>query len=120
MTYKPAIHAYRGVLRAIRLAFHGDLEVLMAAKQRVREGFEENRNITDKAQQDEHVKNLNDVSKLLTQNIVQGQRKEDGRYYLNFHDKIELGDNETIKQGNRANLGSLAGKKAQNCSSVKK
>lgn len=65
------------------------------------------------ANADEDIDKLNEVSKFLVQNIVQGEKQGDGKYFLKFHDKTELGDNETIKQNNRVNMGSLAGSKAK-------
>lgn len=116
MSQNPALQAYRTALRATRIAFNGDSVVLASARQRIRDGFETNRSLADKQEIDNAVKDLNDVALFLVKNIVQGQPQEDGRYFLNFHEKTELGSNETIKQSNRANMGSLAGAKVRRCS----
>lgn len=116
MSQNPALQAYRTALRATRIAFNGDSVVLASARQRIREGFETNRSIADQQEIDKAVKDLNEVALFLVRNIVQGQPQEDGRYFLNFHEKTELGSNETIKQSNRANMGSLAGAKVRRCS----
>lgn len=105
------IQAYRSALRATKLAFRNDVTVLESARAKIKEGILEHKDLVGDAMNVE-INKLNEVSKFLTMNIVQGQLQEDGRYYLNFHDKTELGDNETIKQGKKHDdMGSLAGKK---------
>lgn len=101
-----ALQAYRGALRATKLSFAQDNQVLLAARKQIRDGFEANRTC-DNAE--EEITKLNDVSQFLIKNIVQGEKQDDGKYFLKFHDKTELGDNETIKQNNKADMGSLAG-----------
>lgn len=116
MTRSLALSAFRDALRATHVAFKGDPEVLHAARLQIREGYRKHGNLKEEDARSEITK-LNEVSQFLIKNIVQGSRDEkDGRYFLNFHDKTELGDNETIKQSNRANMGSLAGAKVKKCS----
>lgn len=105
-----ALLAYKAALRATRISFQQDNDILLAARKQIRDGFEASRN-SDNA--DEEIKKMNEISKFLVLNIVQGERQEDGKYFLKFHDQTELGDNETIKQSNKANMGSLAGAKAK-------
>ncbi|ODV81473.1 mitochondrial zinc maintenance protein 1, mitochondrial, partial [Suhomyces tanzawaensis NRRL Y-17324] len=114
-----AISAYRQALRATRLAFQNDIPVLSAARTQIRQGFDNHRSLQEQEQIDEEIKKMNEISTFLVKNIVQGEKRVEGnkdRYYLKFHDKTELGDNETIKQAGRANMGSLAGVKAKKCS----
>lgn len=108
---KPALQAYRAALRATKVAFNGDAFVLGTSRSKIREGFELNKNLGKTEEIDKAVTELNDVAKFLVKNIVQGEKREDDRYFLKFHDQTELGSNETIKQNNRANMGSLAGAK---------
>lgn len=112
------VHAYRNALRATRVAFRNDLPVLNAARHKIRQEFEANRNVAADVQQ-ERINHMNDVLKFLIQNIVQGEPQDNGRVMLHFHDRTELGDNETIKQNHKDNLGSLAtakGAKFKKCS----
>lgn len=111
----PALQAYRNSLRATLMAFKGDTEVLSAARAKIKQGILDNKSLTGTTC-DEEIQKLEEVNKFLVQNVVQGQRQQDGKYQLNFHSNIELGDNETIKQGNK-NLGSLKG---TGTSSIKK
>lgn len=115
MSHKQALQAYRAALRATRVAFNGDSVVLNSARNKIREGFEENRSMSDQQEIEKAVTDLNEVAKFLVKNIVQGEQEKDGRYFLKFHDKTELGSNESIKQNNRANMGSLAGVKVKKC-----
>jgi len=113
-TRNAALSAYRNALRATRIAFANDIPVLAGARSQIKQGFLDSKDLTDSNQIDEQITHLNDVSKFLVKNIVQGERQADGKYFLNFHEKTELGDNESIKQHK---LGSLSGKK---CSDLKK
>lgn len=111
----PALQAYRNSLKATFLAFKGDAEVLNASRLKIKQGILENKSLQgDKCE--EEINKLQEINKFLSQNLVQGQRQQNGKYYLNFHSGIELGDNETIKQGNK-NMGSLKG---TGSSSIKK
>lgn len=110
-----ALQAYRASLRATHTAFKGDAEVLRAARNQIRQGFEQHKDLAPEQANEEIVK-LNEVSTFLVKNIVQGKKDQEGKYFLNFHEGTELGDNETIKQNNKANLGSLAGAKTKKCS----
>lgn len=116
---KAALLVYRSALRATRTAFNGDNKMLLASRQKIREGYELNRNLTDKEEINKAVKDLDEVAKFLVKNIVQAEKQENDRYFLKFHKKTELGDNSTIKQNNRANMGSLAGAKVRRCSDNK-
>lgn len=109
---RSAISAYREALRATAVAFKGDAKVLSAARQRIREGYELNRELADSEKVEKAITELREVAKFLVQNIVQGEQKEDGKYFLKFHSKTELGDNETIKHSKKE-MGSLAGAKAR-------
>lgn len=114
-TMSKAIHAYKEALRATRVAFKNDLRVLQAARSEFRRRTEENRSLADQQQIDKAVQEMSDVANFLIKNIVQAEQREKDRYFLHFHDKTELGSNETIKQNNRANMGTLAGVKAKKC-----
>jgi complex III assembly factor LYRM7 len=114
-TAASARSAYRTALRATKLAFQGDEPILNAARLQIKQGFHKNQDNSNIEQVTEEIGKLNEVSKFLTQNIVQGEKQgTDGKYLLKFHDKTELGDNDTIKQ-KKSDLGSLAGAKAKKC-----
>lgn len=103
-----ALQAYKAALRATRVAFNGDRRVLGAARAQIRAGFDRNRQLAGN-EQAKAIKEMQEVSAFLVKNVVQGEKQGD-KYFLKFHDKTELGDNETIKQNNRKNMGSLAKK----------
>ncbi|KAK6460163.1 mitochondrial zinc maintenance protein 1, mitochondrial [Scheffersomyces coipomensis] len=116
-TIAAAKSAYRNALRATKIAFRQDIPVLTESRLQIKQGFKQHQSLTNIEQIEQEITKINDISKFLIQNIVQGEKQDDGKYYLNFHEKTELGDNETIKQGNKDNMGSLAGAKG---SKVKK
>ena len=106
----PAISAYRNAIRATSIAFRQDRPILQAARTQIKTELRNNKSLSDKQQIEEAVTKLEEVNRFLISNVVQGEKQQDGKYFLNFHEKTELGDNETIKQGNK--LGSLSGKKS--------
>lgn len=113
------LSAYRNALRATKVAFRQDLPILTAARLQIKENIRNNSNLNNESNElKEAIEKLNDVSKFLISNVVQGEKQQDGRYFLNFHEDTELGDNESIKQSKK-NLGSLAGKKGSSIKSCK-
>ncbi|KAJ8145136.1 hypothetical protein OXX80_005178 [Metschnikowia pulcherrima] len=108
--------AYRHALRATRVAFNGDNFMLLNARAKVKEGILENKHLTGAEETEKAVKHLDEVAAFLVKNIVQGEKQKNDRYHLKFHEKTELGSNETIRQNSKVNLGSLAGVKVRKCS----
>lgn len=48
---------------------------------------------------DDQIKHLEEVSRFLRQNLVQGKKVDSGeKYHLNIHKETELGDNESLKK----------------------
>ncbi|CDO95395.1 unnamed protein product [Kluyveromyces dobzhanskii CBS 2104] len=90
-----ALGAYRNGLRAARVAFKGDMRMLVAARQQMRDGMVNPP--SPELPSEEQIKLMNDVAQFLRQNVVQGKKTNDDKYHLNIHKDTELGDNETIK-----------------------
>ncbi|ONH69680.1 Mitochondrial zinc maintenance protein 1, mitochondrial [Cyberlindnera fabianii] len=88
-TRQKALLAYRNALRATQIAF----QVLAAARAEIKKGYYQ----PETKSVEERIQHLEDVSKFLLSNIVQGKKTESGKYHLNIHKYTELGDNETIK-----------------------
>ncbi|KAK1765098.1 zinc maintenance protein [Phialemonium atrogriseum] len=94
-----ALTAYRHLLRAARLAFHGDSPVLNAAQQQIREGFRQRASLSPSDPAVEPaIQHAEEVAQFLTANVVQG-KKEGDVYRLRIHEETEKGDNDTIKIG---------------------
>lgn len=110
-----AIQAYRSALRATRVAFRGDSVLMDAARQKIREGFEANRELSKQEETEKAISEINSVAKFLVKNVVQAEKQQSDRYLLKIHDQTELGLNETIKQNNRKDMGSLTGVKISRC-----
>ncbi|KAL1873426.1 hypothetical protein VTK73DRAFT_1017 [Phialemonium thermophilum] len=91
------LRTYRHLLRAAQVAFHGDIPVLNAARQRIRDGFREKASISPSDPAIESaLKHAEEVAQFLKTNVVQG-KKEGDVYRLRIHKDIERGDNDTIK-----------------------
>ncbi|CAH2353599.1 mitochondrial zinc maintenance protein 1, mitochondrial [[Candida] railenensis] len=110
MSRSAALSAYKNLLKATKVSFKNDAEVLFAARSKIRSDFLQERELDSKIAQ-EKIDHANAVAKFLVANVVQGIQKEEGKYLLDIHEQTELGDNETIKQ-KKSEMGSLAGAKA--------
>jgi complex III assembly factor LYRM7 len=79
-----ALAAYRHLLRATRVAFNGDIQLLHASRSQARQGFEDNRSMesasTEAGKAIEHAEG---VAEILRTNVVQG-RKGDGDSYSGY------------------------------------
>ncbi|KAK0632960.1 mitochondrial zinc maintenance protein 1, mitochondrial [Immersiella caudata] len=96
-----ALQAYRQLWRAANIAFQGDIRVLDAARQQIRQGFREKATLPSSDPQIQPaLKHAEEVAQFLRTNLVQG-KKEGDRYVLRIHDDIERGDNDTVKLGNK-------------------
>lgn len=92
-----ALTAYRNGLRATRVVFKGDNRMLLAARQRMRDGMINPPNA--ELPVEKQIEHLEDVARFLRQNLVQGTKTgTEEKYHLNIHKDTELGDNESIKK----------------------
>ncbi|QKX60191.1 uncharacterized protein TRUGW13939_07334 [Talaromyces rugulosus] len=97
-----ALSAYRQVLRATRLAFRDDFNVLIAARTEARKQFDQHKRTgIDTPMQIQHAL---EAASILRHNIVQGARDaedQNGKWELRIHDEIERGDNDSVKIGGK-------------------
>lgn len=78
----------------------GDVGTLAASRSFARESYEASRNVEPGTkEQDDAIKHVQSVTKILRENVVQGQHQGDGEHYkLNIHEHTERGDNMTAKK----------------------
>ncbi|KAK4459912.1 hypothetical protein QBC42DRAFT_112132 [Cladorrhinum samala] len=92
-----AIQSYRNLLRAARIAFHGDAPVLEAARQSIRNGFRDKASLPPSDPSiAPALQHADEVASFLRANVVQG-KKEGDVYRLRIHEHTERGDNDSIK-----------------------
>ncbi|KAK1758289.1 zinc maintenance protein [Echria macrotheca] len=97
-----ALQAYRHLMRAARIAFEGDVRVLDAARQQIRQGFRDNAALpASDPQVQPAIQHAEEVASFLRTNLVQGKKNGSGAYELRIHKDIERGDNDTVKIGNK-------------------
>ncbi|KAF5539932.1 mitochondrial zinc maintenance 1 mitochondrial [Fusarium napiforme] len=133
----PVLNAYRHLMRAARIAFQGtspfwkrtlkaagflfkaspmcytdyqftagDATILSAAQLQIRHEFRLKAKV-DAADAAAAINHAEEVAKVLRQNVVQGQRTEEGKdtFKLRIHKDIERGDNESIKTAGKGTVG---------------
>ncbi|KAL7928979.1 hypothetical protein V8C35DRAFT_316669 [Trichoderma chlorosporum] len=92
--------AYRNLMRAARIAFQGDVHVLSAAQNQIRQGFQENRALDSDSSIQTAIRHAEDVATILRENVVQGQKTEtkgdEHTYKLRIHEHTERGDNDSV------------------------
>ncbi|KLJ12367.1 mitochondrial zinc maintenance protein 1, mitochondrial [Blastomyces silverae] len=99
-----ALSAYRLLLRATRIAFHGDFTTLHAARAEARKQFDQHRKLgVDTPMRIQHAV---ETAEILRTNVVQGVKVSDAgeeadRYALRIHEHIERGDNDTVKMAGK-------------------
>lgn len=98
--------AYRAVLRAINVAFKGDVRVATGARTELR------KQVLEGAPSDDAAAQMTEVARFLRQNVVQGVPNDLGVYELQIHAETERGLNESIRT-NKSEMGSLAGVKGR-------
>ncbi|KAF2658007.1 mitochondrial zinc maintenance protein 1, mitochondrial [Lophiostoma macrostomum CBS 122681] len=102
-----ALSAYRHLLRSTRIAFHGDFNMLSAARQQARQNFEANRALSSGSEElSKQLSHAEEVAKFLRENVVQGQAVDNDAesYKLRIHEDTERGDNDDIKKGKGTTL----------------
>ncbi|EHK22780.1 uncharacterized protein TRIVIDRAFT_78785 [Trichoderma virens Gv29-8] len=108
-----SLAAYRNLLRAARIAFQGDVHVLTAAQNQIRQGFQENRALDSSSGIQAAIRHAEDVATILRQNIVQGQKIESNgdehTYKLRIHEHTERGDNDSILTAGKGKSGGGCG-----------
>ncbi|KAL7785610.1 hypothetical protein V8C37DRAFT_393582 [Trichoderma ceciliae] len=95
-----SLAAYRHLLRAARIAFQGDIHVLSAAQNQIRQTFQENRALDSSSGIQTAIRHAEDVATILRENVVQGQKTgsngDDHTYKLRIHEHTERGDNDSV------------------------
>ena len=70
--------------------------MLEAARRKIREDFTQNKTESDPEKIEELVKTAEEAEEVLRRLIVQGVRKSDGSYKLNFREDTALEDNAPL------------------------
>ncbi|RSL53468.1 Mitochondrial zinc maintenance protein 1, mitochondrial [Fusarium floridanum] len=104
MATVPALNAYRHLMRAARIAFQGDINVLSAAQLQIRNEFRQKASI-DPSGASAAIQHAEEVARVLRENVVQGKRIEEGKdtFKLRIHEHTERGDNESILTAGKGN-----------------
>ncbi|KAM0265380.1 hypothetical protein ACHAQJ_000222 [Trichoderma viride] len=108
-----SLAAYRHLLRASRIAFQGDVHVLSAAQNQIRQTFQENRALDSSSSIQKAISHAEDVATILRENVVQGQKMQsDGdnhTFKLRIHEHTERGDNDSVTTAGNAKSGGGCG-----------
>lgn len=80
-----ALAAYRQLLRATRIAFNGDIQLLHASRSQARQGFEDNRSLESaSAEASKAIEHAQGVAEVLRANVVQGRKGEGSHSYSEY------------------------------------
>ena len=80
-----ALAAYRHLLRAARVAFQGDVQLLQASQSQARQGFQDKRSLDPSSEEaNEAIKHAEGVAEILRTNVVQGRRADGEHSYSEY------------------------------------
>ncbi|KAF0974575.1 hypothetical protein FDP41_006607 [Naegleria fowleri] len=95
----PSLSAYRALLRASRLVFHGDTRTLNLSLRQIRTEFEKNRFEKDEKKIQKLISDAHEASSFLVTSVLQGVKEQDG-FKIRLNKKqveANLDANVTIK-----------------------
>ena len=92
------ISCYRVLNKTCRQVFQNDIVMLEAARKKIKEDFRLNKTENNPERIEELLKTAEEAEEVLRRLIVQGVRKPDGTYKLNFRDDTVLEDNAPLPQ----------------------
>ena len=87
---------YRALNRTCKEVFKNDVVMLEAARRKIKEDFTQNKTEIDPEKIEELLKTAEEAEQVLRRLIVQGVRKSDGSYKLNFREDTVLEDNAPL------------------------
>ena len=87
---------YKALNRTCQEVFKSDIVMLEAARRKIREDFTQNKAENDPEKIEELLKTAEEAEEVLRRLIVQGVRKSDGTYKLNFREDTVLEDNAPL------------------------
>ncbi|KAI5077984.1 hypothetical protein GOP47_0007808 [Adiantum capillus-veneris] len=82
MTGRDAVALFRGLLRARRKCFAGDLLMLKESRSQIRASFDQNRQVSDPSRLDQLFLEGQEAIHVFTNLIVQGKLNERGNYEI--------------------------------------
>ena len=87
---------YKALNRTSQEVFKDDIVMLEAARRKIKEDFTQNKEERNPDKIKELLETAQEAEEVLRQLIVQGVRKSDGTYKLNFREDTVLEDNAPL------------------------
>lgn len=81
---RPALTAFRRLMRAREMAFKGDAEMLAQSRLAVREEFLRNKDVPEGPVLTELLQGADEATDMLKHHVIQGIRKGEGEYAMNI------------------------------------
>lgn len=88
---------YKSLHRTIQRVFRGDMPAMLAARDKVCEEFYKNKHVTSQSSVAELINQGREVQKILSQSVVQIERKTEDNYQMNIRDDTYMFENNPFR-----------------------
>jgi len=97
MTSREAVILYKSLHRTIQRVFRGDMPAMLAARDKVCEEFSKNKHVKSQSSVAELLNQGKEVQKILSQSVVQIERKTEDNFQMNIRDDTYMFENNPFR-----------------------
>jgi len=124
MPARESIVLYKSLHRTVQKVFRGDVPAMLAARDKVCEEFNKNRNVKSETSIAELINQGREVQKILDQSVVQIKQKDEEKFHMNIRDETYMFENNPFRDDVTADEYKMANrrsrKKGGKCDDAKK
>jgi len=97
MPGREALILYKNLHRTVQRVFRGDIPAMLAARDKVCEEFNKNRNVKSEASITELLNQGRQVQEILDKSVVQIKKTEEDKFQMNIRDETHMFDNNPFR-----------------------
>jgi len=97
MPGREALILYKNLHRTVQRVFRGDIPAMLAARDKVCEEFNKNRNVKSEASITELLNQGRQVQEILDKSVVQIKKTEEDKFQMNIRDQTHMFDNNPFR-----------------------
>jgi len=97
MPGREALILYKNLHRTVQRVFRGDIPAMLAARDKVCEEFNKNRNVKSEASISEFLNQGRQVQEILEKSVVQIKKTEEDKFQMNIRDETHMFENNPFR-----------------------
>jgi len=97
MPGREALILYKNLHRTVQRVFRGDIPAMLAARDKVCEEFNKNRNVNSETSIAELLNQGKQVQEILDKSVVQIKKTEEDKFQMNIRDQTHMFDNNPFR-----------------------